>query len=371
MIFVLYLSHLIYDATGTGLECKVTCVGSKELDVKISSSSTCADVLKEVKTMLKLENCSNGFGLFETCGVVDKYLEEKAIVADVYSKWEKYEAAYFLVFKLFTFYDPLSTKLSVVEQEFLYEQAFDSVMNHKYPASEKDLLELAALRTQYTIGDYEDGAYITDLMKVHPAQQPQLLNLASGSSSGGTIMGTLKSGAKKMFRGTLRAFSKGTSVSKAELTKIKDDIKKVWMHHRGMGTNDARKAFMEKIQSWNGYGANLFDVSHDMTTGPLAKAPKDLWLAISAEGVGLFPRNERRCLAMYSYEAVLSFGAPFANKYKMMIDQVGGMIFETDMVFALHPLCWCIAAAVGAVTVVTRSSVNSIWRSRSGMSDSI
>ena len=347
---------------GTGLECKVTCVGSKELDVKISSSSTCADVLKEVKTMLKLENCSNGFGLFETCGVVDKYLEEKAIVADVYSKWEKYEAhqigdtgAWKLVFKLFSFYNPLSTKLSVVEQEFLYEQAFDSVMNHKYPASEKDLLELAALRTQYTIGDYEDGAYITDLMKVHPAQQPQLLNLASGSSSGGTIVGTLKSGAKKMFRGTLRGFSKGTlkklkaqssaaaygegtSVSEAELTKIKDDIKKEWMELRGMEANDARKAFMEKIQSWNGYGANLFDVSHDMTTGPLAKAPKDLWLAISAEGVGLFPRNERKCLAMYSYEAVLSFGAPVANKYKIMIDQVGGMIFETNMVLEIAKL---------------------------------
>merc|ERR1719183_1098474 len=174
-------------------------------------------------------------------------------------------------------------------------------MSHKYPANEKELLELAALRTQYTIGDYEDGAYITDLMKVHPAQQPQLLNVASGSSSGGTIVGTLKSGAKKMFRGTLRGFSKGTlkklkaqssaaaygegaSVSEEELAKIKDDIKKEWMELKGMQADDARKAFMEKIQSWNGYGANLFEVSHDMTTGPLEKSAKELWLAISAEG---------------------------------------------------------------------------------------
>jgi myosin X len=347
---------------GTGLECKVYCVGGKEIDVKISSSSTCADVLKEVKVKLKLESCSNGFGLFETCGIVDKYLEEKAIVADVYSKWEKYEAhqigdtgAWKLVFKLFSFYNPLSPTLSGVEQEFLFEQAFDSVMSHKYPANEKELLELAALRTQYTIGDYEDGAYITDLMKVHPAQQPQLLNVASGSSSGGTIVGTLKSGAKKMFRGTLRGFSKGTlkklkaqssaaaygegaSVSEEELAKIKDDIKKEWMELKGMQADDARKAFMEKIQSWNGYGANLFEVSHDMTTGPLAKSPKELWLAISAEGVGLFPRGERKCLAMYSYEAVLSFGAPVANKYKIMIDQVGGMIFETNMVLEIAKL---------------------------------
>jgi myosin X len=75
-----------------------------------------------------------------------------------------------------------------------------------------------------------------------------------------------------------------------------------------------------------------------MTTGPLAKSPKELWLAISAEGIGLFPRGERKCLAMYSYEAVLSFGAPVANKYKIMIDQVGGMIFETNMVLEIAKL---------------------------------
>ena len=214
-------------------------------------------------------------------------------------------------------------KLSVVEQEFLFEQAFDSVMNHKYPASEKDFLELAALRMQYTIGDYEEGAYITDLIKVHPAQHLERRQTKGSSKTKLTVQ-------------TSSTFS--VAVLETELTKIKDDIKKEWMGVKGMQADDARKAFMERIQSWNGYGANLFDVSHDMTTGPLAKSPKDLWLAISAEGVGLFPRGERKCLAMYSYEAVLSFGAPVANKYKIMIDQVGGMIFETNMVLEIAKL---------------------------------
>ena len=37
------------------------------------------------------------------------------------------------MFKLFTFYDPLNPKLNAVEQEFLFEQAFESVMARRYP----------------------------------------------------------------------------------------------------------------------------------------------------------------------------------------------------------------------------------------------
>ena len=81
-----------------------------------------------------------------------------------------------LVFKLFSFYDPLNLKLSKVEREFLFEQAFESVLNKKFPADDETLIKLAALRTQYTVGDYEDGAYISDMIKVHPAQaQPMAI----------------------------------------------------------------------------------------------------------------------------------------------------------------------------------------------------
>ena len=90
------------------------------------------------------------------------------------SKWEKYEArginsgngSWHMVFKLFSFYDPLNPKLSDVEQLFLFEQAFESVMNRQYPASDEDLIKLAALRMQFVVGDYEEGAYISDVVKV-------------------------------------------------------------------------------------------------------------------------------------------------------------------------------------------------------------
>ncbi len=78
------------------------------------------------------------------------------IVADVLSKWEKYEAhginpeggQWNIQFKLFAFYDPRAVNLSRTEQEFIFEQAFASVMDRSYPADEDMLIKLAAFRTQ-------------------------------------------------------------------------------------------------------------------------------------------------------------------------------------------------------------------------------
>jgi myosin X len=77
------------------------------------------------------------------------------VVADILSKWEKYEAhgimpdggSWALVFKLFSFYDALDQHLSLTEQEFLFEQAVESVMSRRYPADDDLLIKLAALRT--------------------------------------------------------------------------------------------------------------------------------------------------------------------------------------------------------------------------------
>ena len=55
-----------------------------------------------------------------------------------------------------------------------------------------------------------------------------------------------------------------------------------------MKKDDARNAYMDIIQGWEGYGANLFEV--EQTT--VKQWPKELWLAISLQGVGIFPRGE-------------------------------------------------------------------------------
>ena len=124
------------------------------------------------------------------------------------------------------------------------------------------------------------------------------------------------------------------TVSEAEMAQIKEGIVLEWQKLKGMSKDDARGAFMEIIHTWNGYGANLFPVEQNSKK----EWPKKLWLAISLEGVGIFPAGERKCLAFYRYETVLSFGAPVANKYKIMVDGVGSMLFETNMVLEIAKL---------------------------------
>jgi len=336
--------------SGAGLSVQVHRVPDQVEDFTVTSSTTCGEIITEMKKKLSLENCANGFGLFEKCGSVDKYLDDKIFVADVLSKWEKYESHginpdggnWTLVFKLFSFYDPLNPKLSEVEQHFLFEQAFESVMNRQYPASDEDLVKLAALRMQYVVGDYEEGAYISDVVKVHPAQQAQLLG-GSGSTIG--VSSTLRKVAT-LAKGTLRGFGKGTlrklrgggtkksGESEEEVNVIKGKIVEQWTRCKKMTQDDARIGYMDIIHSWNGYGSNLFDVEQTSKKD----WPKELWLAISLEGVGIFPRNERKCLAFHRYESVLSFGAPVANKYKIMVDQYGSMLFETNMVLEIAKL---------------------------------
>ena len=129
---------------------------SRVFELPVNSSTTCGEVIATIKKELGLTSARNGFGLFESCGSVDKYLEEKYSVADVLSKWEKYEAhginpdgdRWKLVFKLFAFFDPLSKNLSPTEQEFMFEQAFENVMCRRFPANDDTQIKLAALRTQ-------------------------------------------------------------------------------------------------------------------------------------------------------------------------------------------------------------------------------
>lgn len=335
--------------SGGGLTINVHCVGGRDLQIPVTSSTSCGEVIGEIKRQLGLIGCRNGFGLFENCGSVDKYLEDKYVVADILSKWEKYEAhgimpdggTWALVFKLFSFYDALDTNLTKTEQEFLFEQAFESVMQRRYPADADMLIKLAALRTQFIIGPYEDGAYISDLVKVHPSQQEQLLAQDSGGALGtlkkagtmlkGTLKGFGKNTLKRLTGGTIK---KGLNVSDAELAKIKEKIVGEWKKLKGLDKDGARLQYMDIVQSWDGYGSNLFEVEQSSNK----HWPKELWLAISLNGVGIYVRGERKRLAFYRYETVLSFGAPVANKYKIMVDNVGSMLFETPMVLEIAKL---------------------------------
>lgn len=49
--------------------------------------------------------------------------------------------------------------------------------------------------------------------------------------------------------------------------------------------------------------------------------PQELWLGVSADAVSVYKRGEGRPLEIFQYEHILSFGAPLANVYKIVVDE--------------------------------------------------
>lgn len=69
--------------------------------------------------------------------------------------------------------------------------------------------------------------------------------------------------------------------------------------------------------------------------------PQDLWLGVSADAVSVYKRGEGRPLEVFPYEHILSFGAPLANTYKIVVDE-RELLFETSEVRSRpERLCIC------------------------------
>lgn len=54
-------------------------------------------------------------------------------------------------------------------------------------------------------------------------------------------------------------------------------------------------------------------------------------MGVSADAVSVYKRGEGRPLEVFQYEHILSFGAPLANTYKIVVDE-RELLFETSEV---------------------------------------
>uniref|UniRef100_F7ESW5 Myosin X n=1 Tax=Ornithorhynchus anatinus TaxID=9258 RepID=F7ESW5_ORNAN len=350
----------------------VYCHGGGSCKITINSHTTAGEVVEKLIRGLAMEDSRNMFALFEYNGTIDKAIESRTIVADVLAKFEKLTATseagdlpWKFYFKLYCFLDTENVPKDSVEFAFMFEQAHEAVIRGHYPAPEENLQILAALRLQYIQGDHSLQAPVPALEQVYPLQR--LKSRISQSTKTFSPAERLEKRRASFLEGTLRRSFRTGSVSRQKLEEdqmldmwIKEEVSSArasvidkWKKFQGMNQEQAMAKYMAVIKEWPGYGSTLFDV--ECKEGGF---PQELWLGVGADAVSVYKRGEGRPLESFPYEHILSFGAPLANTYKIVVDE-RELLFETSEVVDVAKLMKAYISMIVKKRYSTSRSVSS------------
>ncbi|KAG9479387.1 hypothetical protein GDO78_012847 [Eleutherodactylus coqui] len=329
----------------------VYCHGGGACKITITSHTTAGEVVEKLIRGLAMEDSRNMFALFEYNGSIEKAIESRAVVADVLAKFERFAASaeagdrqWKFYFKLYCFLDTDHVPRDSVEYAFMFEQAHETVIRGHYPAPEETLQVLAALRLQYSQGDHSPHTTIPEMEQFYPVHKLKSRISQSTKVSSPTERSERKR--SSFLEGTLRRSFRSGSVSKQKVEEdqmldmwVKEEVMSTrtniidkWKKLQGMTPELCMTKYMALIKEWPGYGSTLFDV--ECKEGGF---PQELWLGVSVEAVSVYKRGEGRPLEVFHYEHILSFGAPFANTYKIVVDE-RELLFETSAVVDIAKL---------------------------------
>nr|XP_016848428.1 PREDICTED: unconventional myosin-X isoform X2 [Anolis carolinensis] len=351
----------------------VYCHGGGSCKITINSHTTAGEVVEKLIRGLAMEDSRNMFALFEYNGTTEKAIESRTIVADVLAKFEKLSAAsegdltaWKFYFKLYCFLDTEHVPKDSVEFAFMFEQAHEAVIRGHYPAPEETLQVLAALRLQYLQGDHtSSNITVPEMEEVYPLQR--LKSRIIQSTKIFSPAERLEKKRNNFLEGTLRRSFRSSSISrqkmeedqmldmwvKEEVSAARTSVLDKWKKLQGMTQEQAMAKYMSMIKEWPGYGSTLFDV--ECKEGGF---PQELWLSVSADAVSVYKRGEGRPLEVFQYEHILSFGAPLANVYKIVVDE-RELLFATSEVVDIAKLMKAYISMIVKKRYSTSRSVSS------------
>ncbi|KAL9693548.1 hypothetical protein quinque_012833 [Culex quinquefasciatus] len=251
--------------------------------VEFHPSSTSREVMEIVKKKIGLQENAQGYAIYEVLGASERSLLPDEKVADVMSKWEKYRTAaaqavqqnqsssnlapacrrqhHLFLFKKHLFCDQYMNLDDPVEKELLYHQVLHGLRTERFPISEMEAVMLTALQGQLELGDCSEVVQDYRAIAAHCLPPRFVPNIPHEG---------------------------------------------VAMHHqslRGMTSAEAKKSFLNLIQSWPLHKATIFDVMQSFTSN----WPRILWLAVDQKGLHLLEHRSRNTLCTYEYQSILSF----------------------------------------------------------------
>uniref|UniRef100_A0A1A9ZXJ2 Myosin motor domain-containing protein n=1 Tax=Glossina pallidipes TaxID=7398 RepID=A0A1A9ZXJ2_GLOPL len=249
--------------------------------IEFHPSSTALEVMEIIKRKIGLQQNSMGYAIYEVLGNTERSLLFEEKLADVMAKWEKYRNAsqqgllatpslsgntcrhshYMFLFKKHLFFDDYINLDDPVEKELLYHQVLHSLRSERFPISEIEAIMLTALQGQLETSDC--GEVIRDYRVIASHCLPPRF-----------------------------------------VPNIPHEA--VAMHHqslRGMLPAEAKKSFLNLIQSWPLHRATIFDVMQSFTSN----WPRILWLAVDQNGIHLLEHRSRNVLCTHDYESIISY----------------------------------------------------------------
>lgn len=274
--------------------------------VEFHPSSTAREVMEIIRSKIGLHEKAQGYAIHEVLGASERSLVADESIADVMSKWERYRNAatiavqqnqlqatgggqhpqsaaaaaaaaasanaaaaasvcrrqhHLFLFKKHLFHDKFMNLDDPVEKELLYHQVLHSLRMDRFPITEMEAVMLTSLQGQLELGDC--GEVLQDYRPIatHCLPPRYVPNIPHGA---------------------------------------------VAMHHqslRGMTPADAKKSFLNLIQSWPLHRATIFDVMQTFTSN----WPRLLWLAVDQTGIHLLEHRSRNTLCTYDYPSIISY----------------------------------------------------------------
>lgn len=251
--------------------------------VEFHPSSTSREVMEIIRNKIGLHENAQGYAVYEVLGASERSLMPDEKIADVMSKWEKYRNAaaqavqqnqtnsnlnpvcrrqhHLFLFKKHLFHDRYMNLDDPVEKELLYHQVLHSLRTDRFPITEMEAVMLTSLQGQLELGDCSEQLQDYRAIATHCLPPRYVPNIPHGA---------------------------------------------VAMHHqslRGMTAAEAKKSFLNLIQSWPLHKATIFDVMQSFTSN----WPRVLWLAVDQKGVHLLEHRSRNALCTYDYPSILSY----------------------------------------------------------------
>lgn len=268
--------------------------------VEFHPSSTAREVMEIIKNKIGLNEAAQGYAVYEVLGASERSLIPEEKIADVMSKWEKYRTAaaeaqalqlkqnvanpnlspairrqhHLFLFKKHLFYDRYMNLDDPVEKELLYHQVLHQLRTDRFPISEMEAVMLTALQAQLELGD--------------------------------CVTTTTNTGQNLNCNEIVQDYRPIASHCLPQRYVPNIPHQAVAMHHqslRGMTAAEAKKSFLNLIQSWPLHKATIFDVMQSFTSN----WPRVLWLAVDQKGVHLLEHRSRNALCTYDYSSILSY----------------------------------------------------------------